>query len=334
MPYTLAQLAQVETTPLRKGVIMNLLRYSQLFEVIPWETVTSLTSLAKRVRDLPGGITWRQINQGYTEDTTGQLEDVWESVYIMGGEVRFDRIFDYVKNVIQDPKQLQLDLKLKRLALDFNDIFINGDHAVDPDAPEGLRKRVDGMPAEQSVYFAGVAGDGTAALDPTASAANANVFFSKLEEMFYMCEPKPSAFFVNRGMIYGLGRVARYVNFSGGFAMDVTKDSFERTIPTYGGVPFYDVGLLADQTTEVITDTETANDAGADATSLYAVSFGGPEGFTGIQLHELMSYDPLGGSEQEATPTKLVRIEWPIGFSNFGSRCIVRGRNVEGATQW
>ena len=128
--------------------------------------------------------------------------------------------------------------------------------------------------------------------------------------------------------------MARYIQASGGAFLDVTKDSFDRDIPTYRGVPIIDMGYKKDQSTEIITNTETAGDAGADATSVYAVSFDEREGLTGIQLSPPEFYDPLGGGESESKPVKKKRLDWWVGLASYGSYGIVRGRNVEGAVNW
>ena len=331
MALTLAQLAKIEIDPLRKYVLANLLRDAKAMELLPFTDVNSLNSIAVRWRVLPS-VAFRKINAGYTP-SEGDTEQVWESVYALGGEIKFDRVFDKVQNTIIDIKKMNADMKIKAMALTFNDYLINGDHATDTDGFEGLKKRVAGMPTRQSVYFAGST---SAALDVTASAANANVFFAKLEEMHYKCNTgQCNAFIMNEAMIYGVGRAARYVTSAGGLFLDVTKDSFDRSITSYKGSNFVDIGLKADQSTEIILDTEAAGDAGADATSIYAVSFNEDQGVIGIQLPPgLESYDPLGGGEQESTPTKLLRIEWWLGLAGFGSYGIVRGRNVEGASQW
>lgn len=330
MAYTLAQLAKLETDPLRKMIFMNLLRKVKVMEYLPFENVESLSVIATRWRTLPS-VAFRQINAGYTP-SEGHDEQVWESLYGLGGEIKFDRVFDKIKNVIVDPKKNEIDKKLWSLAITFNDYFINGDHGVDPDGFEGLKKRVSLMPSRQSIYFAGAA---AAALDPTGSVANGRAFFDKWEELAYKTNAGDvSAYFVNEGMIYGMGKVARYINASGGMFLDVTKDSFERSIVTFKGAPLVDVGMLADQATDIITDTETAGDAGADATSIYACSFNNEQGITGIQLSDPEVYDPLNGGEQESTPTKLMRIDWWLGLAGFGSYGFCRGRNVEGASNW
>lgn len=330
MAYTLAQLAKLEVDPLRKYVMMNLLRYVRLMEYIPWQNVDSLKVIATRWKTLPT-VAFRRINEGYTPNE-GQDEQVWESLYALGGEVKFDRVFKKVKNTIVDPYKNETDKKLTALALTFNNYLINGDHATDPDGFEGLKKRITGAPARQTVYFAGAA---AAALDPTASAANGRAFFDKLEELHYKTNGgQLQSIMMNEGMVYGLGRVARYIQASGGNFLDVTQDSFDRQVLTFKGAPCVDTGLLADQSTQVITDSETAGDAGTDATSIYGMSFDEQNGITGIQLSDIEVYDPLNGGEQEATPTTLMRIEWWLGLAGFGSYGITRGANVEGASNW
>lgn len=330
MAYTLAQLAEVETDAITKGIIQNIIRDSKVMSVIPWENVSSLTTQGLRWETLPS-VAFRKINANYTEGTDGHVTNVWESVYPFGGEIRFDRLFKKVTNTLVPPQVLQTEMKVKSMAFTFNDYFINGDHATDPDGFEGLKKRVDGMPSRQSVYFAGAA---VAALDPKASAANARTYFDKFEEMFAHCNNgNVSAIILNEGMKLGFGSVLRYAGTVGGMGLlDITKDSFDRPLYTYRGVPFFDIGLKKDQSTEIITDTETAGDGGADATSIYVVSFGtGDQQLTGIQLGPLEKI-PLGVEKGDLTEG--LAIEWTVGLMNLGSYSIVRGRNVEGASQW
>ena len=183
MAYTLAQLAKLEKKSyLKKGIIMNMLRDSKFLEWLPWQGVDSLQSYGLRVRTLGTSGAFRKINGSYTEATDGDVEEVWESVYGFGGEVKFDRVYDKIKNVIIDPKQQQLEMKLKAMTLTFNDYVINGDHATDADGFEGLKKRIAGMPSRQTVAL----GD-SAAYDPTAAAANGQYFLTKWEEAWYKC---------------------------------------------------------------------------------------------------------------------------------------------------
>ncbi len=331
MGYTLAQLAKVETDRLKKGIMMNILRDAKIMEVLPWENVDSLTSQALQVRTLGTGGAFRKINGSYTEATDADVEPVTESVYGFGGEILFDRVFDKVKNTIVNPKVFQMQMKLKAMALQFNDYFINGDHASDADGFEGLKKRVAGMPTRQTISL----GDSDA-WDPTTDAAHARAFLDNWEKAFYYCNGgKVNAIFCNEGIYTGFTRVMRYLNLSGGAGiLETTKDSFDRTILVYKNAPLIDVGLKKDQATEIILDTETALSGGSTATSAYFASFGTDEGLTGIQLTALEAYDPLKGGESPTAPATMMRIDWWTGLANFGKRAIVRLKNIKAASSW
>jgi len=332
--YTLAHLAKISDNPLQKGIIMNLLRFTDIMTTLPFTSVEALQNVAVRWTSLPTP-SFRKINAGYTP-SLGDSEQVWESVYPVGGEILFDRIFDKVGNTIVNPKTQQVDMHMKALAFTLNDFFINGDHATNVDAFEGLTKRVAAMPARQSVYFAGVAGDSTSVLDPTSGAAGARAFMDKWDELWYKCDNgNVSAIYCNEGLKWGLARVLRYLQIQGGNVLDTSQDVFGRTILKFRGIPVIDVGLKKDQATEIITNTEVSNDAGTDATSVYFVSHNTNEGLMGIQLGgPLEAYDPLAGGEKEATPTNMFRYEWVLGLATFGSRGITRGRNLEAPTSW
>jgi len=329
MPVTLAQLAKVETQPLRKYVLENMIRTARVMEILPFENVDSLRSIAVRWQTLPA-VAFRAIGGTYTA-SEGDVEQVWESVYILGGRIQWDRVFEKVKNTIVDPKKLQTDMKLKSLALTINDYFINGQLAVDPLGFEGLKTRIAAMPSRQTIY---AVASGSAALDPTASVANGRRFFDCLEEAHYKTNSGDcSGLFLNEGLYYGLGKVARYIAAAGGLWLDVTKDSFERQIVTYKGAPLIDVGLKKDQSTEIITATEN-DGTGAIGTSVYMASFNMEQGVTGIQLGPLETYDPWNGGEDANSPQHELRVEWVLGLAGFGSYGATRIRNVESAGNW
>lgn len=330
MAVTLAQVAKLSDAPLRKGIILNMIRESPILGMVPFENVNSLSSVAVRWTNLPS-VAFRKVNAGYTA-SEGDVEQVYESVYGFGGDIELDRVFKKITgSLIQDPRTLQIEMKTKAMAIKFSDYFINGDHAVDVDGFEGLKKRVSNMPSRQSVR----ASSTTDILDPTASVANARLFLDKWEQAMYSANGgNVNAILCNEGLKWGLGRVLRYLNASGGVLLDTSKDEFEREILTYKGAPIMDAGLKSDQSTEIISATETAEDAGTDATSAYFVPFNMEQGITGIQLSEMEVYDPLDGGEKSDKPTNLVRVEWWCGLAGFGSYGFTRLHNIETPSSW
>ena len=328
---TLADVAAAEKDALKKFFIVNLLRRIAIMNFLPWQNVSALKNIAIRWRSLPD-VAFRKINGAYSA-SQGAVDDVWESVYGFGGDMQFDNVFTMTSQAyVTDPKKLQTDMKLEAMKIKFNDYFINGDHGVDPDGFEGLKKRIANSPARQTIYFAAAA---SAGLDPTASIANAQAFVNGLEEQHYKTNGgMHNAWFGHEGMKWGLGRVIRYAQASGGNWLGTTKDMFDREYPTWWGSPFLDVGLKADQSTEIITATEAGGTGTANTTSVYAASFEEEQGIQGMQLNPLNVYDPLKGGEMPTAPATLLRVDWWIGLTGFGSFGITRGRNVELPANW
>jgi hypothetical protein len=323
MAVTLADVAKQSKDPLRQAIIENLLRYSDLLAIVPFENVDALTSVAVRWQNLPT-VGFRKFNAGYTE-STGQTEQIEESIKFLGGDVDVDKAFTLVKNVIQDPATTQTNMKLKALAYAFNYYAIKGSPAVDADGFYGLEYRVDTLPARQK-FAIGTAGT---PFDVTASTANEHAFLDGLHKLSKVVGGA-DAFLMNEAMWLGVASVLRRLGL-----LDVTKDQFDREFSTFGGGKLIDVGVKADQATEIITDSEDPGDGGTDTTSIYAVKFGLDDGLVGIQINDMDAYW-VGGEdhELESKPVKRLRIDWGVGLAGFGSYYAARMYNLKPAGSW
>jgi hypothetical protein len=162
------------------------------------------------------------------------------------------------------------------------------------------------------------ASSGNDTLKILADSASEHTFVDKLHELVYVCGA--NALLMNEKTFLGIGRVLRRLNL-----LSTTQDNYGRTWEEFAGAKLIDVGVKGDQTTEIITSTETALDSGADSTSIYGVRFDGDDGFRIIQLSGTSTdpYDPIGG-EMETKPSKLRRIDWVIGLQNMGRYAIGR----------
>ncbi len=321
MALTLADYSKQEVLPLKKYILENLLRYSDLMSLIPMKKVDSGTVIVTRWDTLPS-VGYRQINGTYSEGT-GTTNQVTEGVYALGGEIKYDRYYDLVKNHIEDPAKTQTEMKLKALAFQFNDNLVNGDHSVDVNAPEGINKRIASyLPSRQSLSI------GTA-FDVTASAANMHKFIDYLHDAVDlaglrsapMIKPKKGnsqpaktgAILLNRAAYLGVGRVLRRLGL-----LDTTQDAYGRLFQSFAGVPMIDVGLKGDKSTEIITNTYGGS---SNETRIFFVRFG-DDAFTGMQLNSPEPYDPIKAGEGAGNttgPQKLKRIDWWYGFSGMES---------------
>lgn len=332
MPITLAQLAQVEKEPMTKFMEMSILRECKVMNMLPFENVSSLQVSAQFWTVLPTGGAFRAVNEGYTSAEDGQIGDSWEAVYGFGGDITFDNVMQMVKNTIKDPVQMQVEGKLKAMGLQWNDYFINGDIATDPKGFNGLKKRVAGMPSRQLMNW--TTSFSVAPLDPTASAANARRFINTLRKAKRFTNAgKVSAILCNEDFIVGISAALTYAQSAGNY-LNTTKDQWENEWTTFNGIPLVDMGLKTDQSTEIITTTEVAGDAGADSTSIYLVDFNTTDGVYGIQLNQFSAYDPLNGAELSTKPSKMRRIDWWNGLASFGTRGITRVRNLCRLADW
>jgi len=319
---TLSDAAKQMTDPLQKGVAMLLLRQAKILELLPFQTVKSLTVAMARAKTLPTAA-FRKINAGYTPGG-GKTEQAEWAVKPLGGDVDFDNIYDLVSNWLEDPKTTQLKMKAQAVASTFNDYFINGSPTKDADGFYGLDYLVDQMDSRQK-WAIGTSGT---PFDPTASTANTNKFIDHLHKLNEYVGGA-DAFFMNLGTRLGVQSVLRRSGL-----LDTTKDQFGRNVFIFDNAKFIDMGLLRDQSTEVITDTEDPGDGGSDTTSIYAAKFGDDE-LIGIQLNQLAAYW-VGGPkhELEDKPSKRARIDWVVGLAPKGKWCVAHMYNLAAQSAW
>jgi len=329
MAVTLAHVSKLESDVLKKMIYQNMLRKAPMLNYVPFENVNSLRSVAIRWTNLPS-VAFRRINGDYST-SEGDIDQVYESVYGFGGKIRVDRVFKKIGgSLIKDPEQLQIEMMSEAMAIKFNDYFVNGDHASDPDGFEGIKKRISNMPSRQTVQLGAASAD---AHDPTASTANARAFLDKWEEAYYKADGgNVSLILCNEGVKWGLGKVLRYLGIAGySSQLDVTKDQFDREFPTYKGATIVDAGLLADQSTEIITNTEADAAANSsDTTSVYFIPFNDENGIVGIQLSEMETFP---GEKDQAT-SDVTTVEWWAGLAGFGSYGPTRLWNLEAPASW
>lgn len=300
--------------PLSAGFIMDLLRYSDLFKVVKFRPTKGLKVAGTRWQSLPTSA-FRKLGGNYTE-SSGKAEDINETLALLGGEVKIDRIFGKVQDVLEDPLTTQMKMMAKSVAFNFNNAFINGSQVSDPDTFEGIKVRVSNMPSRMTIDLAS-SGD---SLKVLASSTTEHAFIDALHDAIKYVDGA-THILVNETVYLGLGKVARRLNL-----YQQITDILERKWDSFQGVPYIDMGLKSDKSTEIITNTEDPGDGGNDSTSLYVVRMDDDDGLTGIELNGTSpeAYDPLNGSEMDTGPQMLRRVDWAVGLYNVSQYCICR----------
>ena len=323
MPVSIVDVAQTSNDPLTKGILMQVLRASDIIGLLPWVTRNSLQVRGARWQTLPTP-GFREFNAGYDEDTG--VFDTWtDGVFPFGLDMYIEKQYEDVQEMIEPPSLTQAKMSLKAVAMEFNYYAVQGTPAAG--GFSGINHRVmdAATPARMRIDLA-TAGD---CLKVLASAANENTFLDAIHQGIKAVGGKADAILMNEETYLAVSSVLRRLGL-----LDTTKDQFDRVINAFMGAKLVDVGLRADQATEIITTTEDPGDGGDDSTSLYVVRTGEPdgdettlggEGLHGIQKNMLEVYDPLDGGEMEARPAYIRRIDWPVTVSPLGDLyCICR----------
>ena len=318
MSWTLADLSKIETDPNRGRVMDTLLWEIAMMEKIPWETTGQLSKKMVRIQDLPS-VGTRKINAAFSE-TSGTLEQEVENISIFGAYCDVDEVVARVSNTIEDARLINARMHAKAMAYKFNDKFINGDPNTYPEEFKGLKERIEylrsaagGSYTGQYIDNGGTAGDGV-----LLSSAERHNFVDSLHKLCHAVKGhKPDMLLMNSDCLLAIGSALRREQL-----YQTTKDMFDRVVDLFMGIPLIDIGTTADQTTEIITSTETLEDeAGAESTSIYAVKFGEGEYLWGIQTFALEVKD-LG--LLQTTPKYRTQIQWPLGLAQIDPYSIAR----------
>lgn len=339
MTVTLNEVLKVSESRMGKAILMNLLRQTPVLRMIPIETTDALKITETRWQALPSAGK-RKLGGAYTE-SSGTLEQFESTLSIYGGDFDVDRLLTKV-NARENPLKTQAKMKTAALAALFNDDFINGDHAVDPDGFEGLKKLVANGPSRMTINLE-TSGDTLKVLN---SAATQNTFIDALHQALHYLgvlygddgvRDANVAFFMNETTKLGIGQVLRRSGL-----VNTASDVYDRKWEMFGPAKLVDVGLERDQSTEIISSTQVAGDGGADSTEIFGVRFGGVPQRTaagdteviadsGVVLYQLQGtsfepYDPLNGGEGGAgsAPTYVRRIDTAIGLHQRDKYSVVR----------
>lgn len=324
MAWTLSELSKIETDPLRKSVADTLLMESNILETIPWETIGTLSTTVIRYQDLPS-VGFRKINAGYSE-STGTFAHKTENISLMGGMIDTDKALARAKNTVADARAIQQQMMVKAIAYKFNDRFINGNPASDPEEFKGIAARVDEVVAEgytEQLIDLGATTGTTRDAGILYDTANAFNFLNKLDQLIYSIKGhQPDMLLMNKKCLLAVRALLLKERL-----LDYTQDMFGRRIDTYGGVKLIDIGTKADQMTEIITNTEDPQNIYASdlSTSIYAVKFGIGEFLWGIQEYPMEVEDK---GLLESKPVYRTEIDFPLGLAHIDPRCIGRLCNI------
>jgi len=323
---TLADYAIMSNDPLVMMITKSLLMNGAVFADIPIVTDKTMQAQGVRWQDNLPGVNWAKLNSDLTV-VKGKPTAYSEQAFLMRNAIDCDVKIMEDKNQIVDPRAAQFDAYLQSVTYDFNDKFINNDPiSGEDDAFTGIRYRLD----NPSTF--GVASElkiNASAVDMTQSGmteATANNFLEHVQTVLdYMGRPEGDGvvFYLNDLMKRRWERALRLLG--GGSGWNVVRDAYDRGITTYKNARIVDIGRKADQSTRIITNTETAAglNGASTHTSIYAACFG-EERLIGWQFDTLAnSVKDLGLIGGQGITARIL-VDWAFGLLPMHTRCMSR----------
>ncbi len=314
MAMTTAEYSKIVKDNTLGWILDNFLMESNPAQQIPFDTDKGLAVTIPSWGTLPS-VGWRNVNGSYTE-SSGTYEHKVEEKYIFGGYIDTDKVLADAGPTIVSVRQDQRKMKAKAMAFEFNDVFING--VTTSKQFKGISARIT------DIYAAGYTdhyidgGSATTGRGFLYDTTDRNLFLDNLNKLIHALPGhKANALYMNAKCYLAVESCLRREGL-----LNTAKDMFEREIETYRGATLIDIGVKADQTTEIITNGEGLS-GGTDETSIYAVRYGASEFLWGIQQKAMESID-MGLQLVSGKPVYQDFVEWVVGLAIGNPRSIAR----------
>lgn len=322
---SLAQYAQFSNSPLVRRVAYSLYELGGAFADLPLPVQNTLFASGSRFAgDALPDVNWSNIN-GEPVTVNATPTPFQEQVYIIRNQIDTDNLLVEDRNRITDPRAVRLEAYLKSVNYEMNHQFINGNPVTgNAKSIVGLRYRLDnptkyGVESELKIDAGGVDMS-----DSGMTTTTANRFIEQVQQVLdYLGAPDGLgvSLYMNDTL---KRRFDRAIRLLGGQGFNTTTDAFDRSVERFKNAVIRDAGRKKDQTTRIITNTETS--AGADGastfTSLYAARYGETH-LTGWQFKDLNQAVRDLGLVDNGVIYRTV-IDWAVGLFYEDTRCMAR----------
>ena len=333
---TLAQHGQNEKQPLRKGMLLGLAHESLAADIMSYRGITNLQETGIRYDEVISP-DWIPID-GSISSKTANGKPLAFGVNKMAVHIDIPvELEDASSDKLERDSATQSRLALKGASYVLNDTFINGDQGTDADQAEGLNKLVASLGSAQTVGAAEI----DVSPDATYSDALAESLFKRIDDGIYAVSGHdPSWGIADASLLKVMESYARQYKMRGNDFDWTTApyviDDPRMTLRTasakpafmYRKIPFYDLGVKADQSTRVIGSTYTEGGATATATRLFFAKEG-PEDFEGLEFKPL-DIRPIHaeGHTLEDKDVYRWRLGWILGYAAWSPDCIVKVQGI------
>jgi hypothetical protein len=139
---TMLEASKLSQDVVERAISKIIVEKSPMLEVIPQKGINGGTYRYNLEGSL-GTVAFRGVNAGYTPNN-GVINPQFESLVILGGEVKIDKYIVEVQSNMVDAKKQYYGMKARAFGIYYSEQFVEGDTAVNPYGFDGIRKRAAG----------------------------------------------------------------------------------------------------------------------------------------------------------------------------------------------
>ena len=284
MVLTLIEANKLSTDTLVAGVIETMAQESPVLQRLPFIEITGNGLTYNRESTAPAA-DFYSVGEAWAESTP-TFSQATASLCILGGDADIDNFLKATRSNIQDLEAAIVQLKARAVQSLFDDTFVNGDDAADPNSFAGI----DLLTAAGQTVTMGANG-GALTLD-------------KLDELIDKVRGgKPDLLLMSRRSRRTLNELAR----STGTFLEADRDAFGNMLQFYDGIP---IGI-----NDYISDAHTVGTSN-DCSTIYAMQFG-EGGLAGLTAPGGLTIERVGSLEtKDATR---IRVKWYAGLALFNT---------------
>jgi len=281
---------------LLQGVVETIIKDSPILQRLPFIEIAGNGLTYNQEKSLPT-IDFYDVGDIWAESTP-TFEQKTANLKIMGGDADVDNFLKETRSNIQDLETAIVELKAKALKMKFEETFIYGDSAADPNQFEGLRKLIDTTTAASDQVIAMGATGATLTLD-------------KLDELIDAVKGgKPDVLLMSRRSRRKINALVR----AAGGMVESDRDKWGNFIQLWDGVPIGVNDWILD--THAVTDSLETATTGDTCSTIYVLQLG--EGaLCGLTSPGHLQAEHIGSLEsKDASRT---RIKWYVSLALFSS---------------
>ena len=304
---TLSAYASLCTDIMLKGVMETIVKESPVLNFLPFRELIGNSIIQNWEKTLPT-VAWRNVGEAITE-SSGETVDMNFVLKILIGDVDTDRYAARTRSNINDQHEVDIEMKAKAMAHEFEDVFLYG-------TASGTKK-FNGLHYLVSTYgtSSGYGATDSKMLHAGFGATPSTLTTTLLDELVDLV-PNADILMMRKGI---KNRLTKYLRGVGSYM--TSREAYGRKWPCWGDgeIPIVTSDFLVQ--TETIVATVYSAQTGGSGSSIFAIRFGDGDGVCGLQGGEMWKRH---WPELEGKNAMRTRFGWYVGLMTHQPDALAR----------